>query len=150
MSNEDDLAAKVAKLEAELTALKAQLPKPAEPEKKREPWPRYDPTEGFRMPASAAQAMARVVPDVKSGGFDKTAWDRNKGPGEPGGFGPPNMHSGAKSVERGSGWENPRPLSGSVPGLRYIDQQLDVADAIDKGEAVKRALAAAIGKGSKP
>ena len=140
----DDLAAKISALEAELAALKSQLPKPEPKPMKREPWPRYDPTEGMRMPASAVKAMAQIVPDPKSSpGFNRHAWLQTKGPGEPGGFGaPPTV--GGKPVERGSGWVEPLPHS--VPGLRYVDQLCDVQDAIDKGEAVKRVAAAIIGK----
>ena len=145
--SEDDLAKKVAELAAELEKVKAQLPKPAEPPKKREPWPRYDPTENMKMPPSAAQAMARVVPDIKDRkGFDRAAWQRMKGPGEPGGFGGPPKTGGAKPVEKGPGWENPRPLE-PPPGVRICDQIADhfakldkeqmIADAIDRVRKVK-------------
>ena len=48
---------RIAKLETELAALKAELkakaePPVEEPKKPREPWPKYDPTEGMGMPAA--------------------------------------------------------------------------------------------------
>ena len=152
MSNADDLAAKVAELEKELAAQKAELDKlkPAAPDvpKKREPWPRYDPTEGFRLPPSAAQAMARVFPDIKDRkGFDAHAHAQTK-PSEPGGFGPPNMHSAAKPIERGSGYVKAQPLE-PPSGISHCDRIADHFADIDRGEAVKRALAAAIGKTGK-
>jgi hypothetical protein len=103
-----ELAAKIAELESKLAALEAKS-KPVEPAKsvERKPWPKIDYTENFRMPASAVKAMTAIVPDMKpKPGFDRAAWDRNKGPGEPGGFGPPRTEP-AKVPERGSGWASP-------------------------------------------
>ena len=107
----DDLSKRIAALEAELAALKAQV-KPAEqPLKAKGTWPRYDPTEGFRLPASAAKAMANVVPDPKAReGFNAHAHAQTK-VGVPGGFGEAPKSIG-KPVERGSGWVEPRPLAG--------------------------------------
>jgi len=75
----DELAEWIAKLEAQLAELKAQLPKAEKPFVQREPIPRFDPTEGMRLPADAAQAMARVVPDPPKGkGFNPHAWSQTK------------------------------------------------------------------------
>ena len=84
--------------------------------------------------------MASVVPDPKPGpGFNAHSWNQNKGPGEPGGFGAPPGPSGAREpeVKRGSGWGDPAPLS-QPPGIKYIDQQIDVQDAIDRAELKRR------------
>ena len=86
----EDHEKRIAELEKELAALKAKAAeRDAGIPKDRPPWPRYDPTEGFRLPASAARAMAAVVPDVKNPKWDAHAWSETHGPGSPGGFGPP-------------------------------------------------------------
>jgi hypothetical protein len=41
-----------------------------------------------------------------------------------------------KPVERGTGWREPRPLE-SPPGLKYVDQQLDVADELERRKRAK-------------
>jgi hypothetical protein len=135
MSNEE-LVKRIAALEAELSALKAEV-KPAKPSlKAKGTWPKYDPTEGFRLPPSAAKAMAAVVPDLKPGpGFNAHSHAQSK-PGVPGGFGEPPK-TGTGTVERGSGWVEPAKLD-NPPGLKYVDQQLDVADAIDRAELKRR------------
>jgi hypothetical protein len=86
VSNEE-LVKRIADLEAELANLRAQLPKEEKPFEPKE-WPRYDPTEGLRMPASAAKPMADLIhgKGVKS---DMGAWARER-IGERGGFGPPS------------------------------------------------------------
>jgi hypothetical protein len=133
MSNEE-LVKRIAALEAELSALKAEVKPAAEPPLKRGTWPKYDPTEGFRLPPSAAKAMAAVVPDIKD--RSKLPDTRRASYPEPGGFGPPK--TGSEPVKpRGSGWVEPAKLD-NPPGLKYVDQQLDVADAIDKAELRRR------------
>jgi hypothetical protein len=140
----DDLAKRIAALEAELAALKAEV-KPAEPTlKAKGAWPKYDPTEGFRLPPSAAKAMAAVVPDVKD--RSKLPDTRRASYPEPGGFGPPPRSTGLGAVERGSGWIEPSKLEGP-PGLRYVDQQIDVQNQIDKRDLERRLGGA--GHGSK-
>jgi hypothetical protein len=86
----DELATRVAKLEAELAEAKKALEavKPKEPFKSRLEMPRIDWTEGMRMAPDAAQAMARVVPDIKGQKFSEHAWSQTRMYG-PGGFGPP-------------------------------------------------------------
>src|SRR5260370_39309999 len=74
MSDEE----RIANLEAEIAELKrkAEPPKPFVPKK---PMPKYDPTEGMRLPPSAVKAMAGVYnPDVKGGGFNANAWAQTK------------------------------------------------------------------------
>jgi hypothetical protein len=86
VSNED-LVKRIAALEAELAALKTQV-KPKEPFKSKFEMQKIDWTEGMRMGSDAAQAMARVVPDVKGQKFSEHAWSQTRMYG-PGGFGPP-------------------------------------------------------------
>ena len=43
----------------------------------------------------------------------------------------------AKPVVRGSGWSPLSPLENSVPGIKYVDQQCDVQDALDRAERMK-------------
>jgi hypothetical protein len=121
MAEEKTLEQRIAALEAELKEAKEAkeaAEKAAEPFKPKKPWPKYDPTEGFRLPASAAGAMARVVPDPPAAaGFNAHAHAQTK-PGVPSGFGAPRTEP-AKLVERGTGWVEPQPL-GSVPGLKYV------------------------------
>jgi len=82
---------KVEELQRQLDELKAQMPAP-KAAFVRKPMPRFDPTEGMRMPPSAAQAMARVVPDVEEEKWSPerqaNAWAQTKTYG-PSGFGPP-------------------------------------------------------------
>jgi hypothetical protein len=84
--------------------------------------------------------MARVVPDPKpKPGYNQHSWQQNKGPGEPGGFGSPMGPSGAREpdVKRGTGWVDPQRLD-QPSGIKWIDQQIDVQDAIDKAELKRR------------
>src|SRR6266436_8203208 len=122
----DDQADRIAKIERELAELKAQVKPPVE--KPREPWPKYDPTEGFRLPASAVKAMCDVVPD-----FRGIAQEQKHGRSEPGFLKPTE----AGPVVRGTGWQNPVPLV-VPPGIKYVDQLIDVQDAVDKRELEKR------------
>jgi hypothetical protein len=113
VSNEE-LVKRIADLEAELAALKAQLP-PPEKEFVRKPMPRFDPTENMKMPASAVKPMADVVHDAKGLKFDRDAWARTR-PSVPGGFGAPVGPSGANEVQRGSGWRDQWPLEPQIKG----------------------------------
>jgi hypothetical protein len=148
MSSElDDLKRQLAELKEqiaakekaeELPAYMSHIKRPEEPPAKPK-MQKYDPTEGFRLPGSAAKAMAAVVPDPKPlAGFNAHSWNQNKGPGEPGGFGPPPKPTvGVGEVKRGSGWVDPQRLD-QPSGIKYIDQQIDVQDAIDKAELERR------------
>jgi hypothetical protein len=101
MSEHDELANRVAKLEAELAEAKKTLEavKPKEPFRSKLEMPRIDWTEGMRMPPNAAQAMARVVPDVKGQKFSEHAWSQTRMYG-PGGFGPPPERMAQMDKER--------------------------------------------------
>jgi|SRR6516164_2641390 hypothetical protein len=101
MTNEE-LATEIAALKAKIAALEAQVkPEPELPPKGS--WPKYDPTEGFRLPASAAKAMAAVVPDIKDKKFDAHAWSQTKGLSAPGGFGPAQDKPWPAEVRRSEG-----------------------------------------------
>src|SRR5262245_18135998 len=97
----DELAARVAKLEVELAEAKKALEtvKTKEPFKSRLEMPKIDYTENFRLPPDAAQAMARVVPDVKGQKFSEHAWSQTRMYG-PGGFGPPPERMAQMDKER--------------------------------------------------
>jgi len=93
ISNEERIAAleaELAKAVSELAELKAQL-KPKEEFKPKKPWQKIDYTAGFRLPADAAQAMARIVSDVKRPPMTaeqiESAWGRSRISG-PSGLGP--------------------------------------------------------------
>ena len=111
----DELVKRIADLERELAELKAQLPPVEKPFVPR-PMPRFDPTENFRMPASAVKPMADLI-HGKGGKYDPNAWARNRYP-QPGGFGAPIEPGGVKvrEVERGSGWRNAAPLEPQIKG----------------------------------
>jgi hypothetical protein len=116
MENEmSDLEKEVADLKAKLAELEARLPKVEEPFKPSFEMPRFDPTENFRLPASAAKAMSDVI-NPKAPKFDPSAWARNSYP-QPGGFGAP-QDAKPKPVEpvRGSGWVEPSKLEGQIKG----------------------------------
>lgn len=99
MSSNDELVKRIAALEAELAELKARVPKP-EPEFVQREWPRYDPTESFRLPASTAREMARVVPAAKQSKENPMdAWARERR-SSPGGFGPKEKPVGEPEVRR--------------------------------------------------
>ena len=89
--------------------------------KPRAPMPKYDPTEGFRLPPSAAQAMARVVPDVKPSGFNAHAWAQTKA-GSPSGFGPPKWEEEKKPQVTKA--EQPKPVDTRSPQTRMFDDMV--------------------------
>jgi hypothetical protein len=95
------------------------------------PWPRFDPTSRMGMPASAMRAMVEAVPD-----FRGIAAEQRAGLSQPGML--PEKIVGGEPKVRGSGWREPAKLE-SPPGLRWVDQQIDVADALDK-QALERKL----------
>jgi hypothetical protein len=72
-----DTEKRIADLERELAELKRKAEPPEV--KVRKPMPKYDPTEGMRLPPSAVKAMAGVYnPDVKGKGFNANAWAQTK------------------------------------------------------------------------
>jgi hypothetical protein len=139
MTEYDELAKRVGALEKELAEAKRELEavKPVvDVPKPEKPWPKYDPTEGMSMPMNAMKPMVDLInpKDVK---YDPNAFARNR-LSEPGGFGgPPKSRTVSEPEKRGSGWVDPLKLD-QPPGIKYIDQQIDVQDAIDKAELKRR------------
>jgi hypothetical protein len=121
----DDQADRIAKLERELAELKAQVKPPVE--KPREPWPKYDPTEGFRLPASAVKAMCDVVPD-----FRGIAQEQKHGMGEPGGF----LGSEPKAEKKEPRRATETPLE-PPPGVKYVDEIAKHFDRLDRLQTMK-------------
>jgi hypothetical protein len=85
---------------------------------------------GAGMPPSAIEEMAKAVPDKL---VREIVDDHRHGRAEPGFLKP----SESAPVVRGSGWVEPVPL-GNPPGIKYVDQLIDVQDAVDKRELEKR------------
>jgi hypothetical protein len=114
MEMSDELVKRIADLERELAELKQRLA-PKEPYVPKE-WPRFDPTESMRMPASAVKPMADLI-HGKGAKYDPDAWARTRR-SEPGGFGSPAEPSGARREpeERGPGWNDPMKLEGPIKG----------------------------------
>jgi hypothetical protein len=137
--SEADMTAKeeLAALRREVEELKAKLspPKPFVPE----PYQRYDPTEGMRMPPSALAAMVAAVPDRV---IRDIAMRDNRAPtGRPGMIPTSQQSSGGGGSGNvpgsGTGWAHETPI-GPPPGLRYVDAQLDAQDAKDRQELIEK------------
>ena len=92
MTDHDELAKRVEKLEAELAEAKKALEalKPEEPFVPKFEMPHYDPTEGMSMSGSAMKPMVDLIhgkgPKQDAQAI-RNAWARNSYP-QPGGFGP--------------------------------------------------------------
>jgi len=128
----------LAKLRREVEELKTKLspPKPFEP---LPPW-HFDPTANMSMPRSVMQEMAAAVPDHMI--RDIAMRDGRAPTGRPGVIpGSQQPTSPRPSAGDGSGWAREIPL-GPSPHQRYVDQQLDAADARDKAERIQQAAAA--------
>src|SRR5262249_49090492 len=99
-----------------------------EPFKPKFEMPRFDPTEGMRLPPGAAQAMARVVPDVKGQKFSEHAWSQTRMYG-PGGFGPPPERMAQMDKEtRPKKKEAQKPVPAQdtrSPQTRIFDEMVD-------------------------
>jgi hypothetical protein len=83
------------------------------------------------MPQSAMDDLARAVPDKLC--QEIVADLRGFGRAQPGGFLGPTEPSG--QVRRASGGETPLE---PPPGVKWIDQMVDVQDALDKRDLEKR------------
>src|SRR5262245_51732380 len=81
------------------------------------------------MPASAVQDLAKAVPDDL---VQAIVHDHRHGPGEPGWLRPDAPTETVKS----RGWQNGRPLAGSVPGIRHVDRIAEGFAARDKVEQI--------------
>ena len=118
------LGKQIAELRKRIAELEAQLA-PKELFKPREPWRKIDWTEGMKMPASAAQEMARVVPDVKGAQTAEqvqSSWARSR-IGGPGGFGPPDGNWDKPQAQPKS---EPKPAQDNrSPQMRIFDAMVD-------------------------
>jgi hypothetical protein len=127
MSEEiEDLKRRITELEADLKRLlKAQEPKT--PLKPRQPYVPRDWTAGMRMPPDAAQAMARVVPDVKrepqTAQQVQDAWAKTRISG-PSGFGPPKWEE-EKKPQPQKPEEPQKPKDNRSPQTRIFDAMVD-------------------------
>jgi hypothetical protein len=81
------------------------------------------------MPSSAIQQMTDCIDDKTM----RVIVEEQRHRPEPG-FLPPDS---SPPKEKGSGWQKPTELS-SPPGIKYVDQLIDVQDAVDKRELEKR------------
>jgi len=83
------------------------------------------------MPDSAVKALCDAVPDSVMADIVSDARRTNE----------PKFlkRERREPVVRGSGWQRPVGLEGSVPGIKLMDQMMDVADAVDRRE-LKRKL----------
>jgi hypothetical protein len=89
-------------------------------------------SEGGALPESAVADLAAAVPTEL---IQSIVTDNRRGVSEPGWL-PPPKHDPEKT--KGSGWSNPVPLEGSVPGVKWADQMMDVQDALDRKEREKQ------------
>src|SRR5262245_11398028 len=117
---------RIKQLEEEVARLKGEERKP--PSK---PWPKWDPTEGMRMPPSALAAMVAAVPDRLMA--DIVA-DNRRGL-EPRSIIPPEPRP--KLQTKGSGFVDPIPLR-SPPGIEILDRVMDRQDELDKRSAAAK------------
>jgi hypothetical protein len=128
MSEEKTLEQRIAALETELKEAKeAKAKAEKEPFKLKKPWPKYDPTEGMGMPASAVKAMIEAVPDMRGIAMEQRTVS-----------GPGMLKPSQEPVKpRGSGWVEPTPLE-PPSGIKYVDQMCDVQDAIDRRDLQRK------------
>lgn len=88
------------------------------------------------MPQSAVQSLVDCVGDQQV----RDIVNDLRTVSEPGGFLPSKSGPSSGTAvpkERGSGWKNPPPLEPPA-GIKYIDQALDVQDALDRRDLEKR------------
>jgi hypothetical protein len=132
MTEEEELRKQVAELQAKTVELAERLKAlEPDPEFKRQPMPRWDPTARMRMPASAIQAMVEAVPDAL---VRNIARDFHRGVTAPSSMIPGR---GQEPVVRGSGWVDPAPLA-SPPGIKLIDQMAAVEDRQWRAERARQ------------
>ena len=139
MSEEKSLEALKAELEiqkAQLKKLQDQINPP-----KSEPFqmPRFDPTEGMKMPRSAMEAMVNALPasfysDLRADAMKPNPVTGGANPGP------------QPQVKRGSGWRDEVPL-GPPPGIEHCDRLMDAQDAKDRAELAMKLAQARLAKG---
>ena len=120
MTAKEELAA----LKKKVEELEAKVSPPKPKEFVPEPYQRYDPTEGMRMPPSALQAMAGHPCNQVMAGVIQ---DRHA-PTSAGGMIPST--GGPVPSSSTPGYVDPRPLS-PPPGINWVDAQL-IADEVRK------------------
>ena len=86
---------------------------------------------GNAMPRSAVEDLVKAVGDEQVRAIVK---DLGKGPAQPGGL----LGPSGSARERGIGWLKGAQLE-PPPGVKWCDQMMDVADAVDRRE-LKRKL----------
>ena len=126
-NKDDELAA----LKKKLEELEAKVSPPKPKEFVPEPYQRYDPTEGMRMPPSALQAMAghpcnQVMPGVIQ--------DRHAPTGRPGMIPTGDVRG---SAGHGTGYVDPRPLT-NPPGTNWVDAIAIADDARQRAELKRK------------
>jgi hypothetical protein len=144
MSNNAD---KIAKLEAEVAALKASQPKPAKSFEEMEREAReyasqmHELREGrmrYATPPSVVRDMAGGVSEADCADL-RRASHRPTGPSPMSPSSPPataRSGGGGHVPGGGTGWSREIPIGPSMH-QRYVDAQLDAADARDKAERMR-------------
>jgi hypothetical protein len=122
-----ELKARVAELEAKA---KPPAPAPSTPQS----FQRYDPTENFRMPASALREMVNAVPDQMMRDIAMRDGRAPTGPSAAGVIPSSQPLSNVRTGGSGtSGWAREIPLS-PPPGVNILDRIMDHEDAKDRHE----------------
>jgi hypothetical protein len=137
MDQEKNVEALRAELEIEKAKLKALQDQLNPPPKQPSTHPRFDPTEGMSMPASAMKAMIDAVPESVMRGLRADALKRNP---VTGGAAP-----APQAQQRGSGWIEERPLE-PPPGIALADRLMDHQDKIDRAELALKLAKMELGK----
>ena len=133
MSKEEELRKQVADLGAQIAELQARLKAlEPEPEFKRQPMPRWDPTARMQMPRNAADAMLAAVPDSL---MRDVARDFGRGVSQPGSM--IARRDGREPVVRGTGWQDAVPLR-PPPEQELIGRLVDQQDRLDLVERARR------------
>ena len=137
MSDESELS----KLKKQVAELKDQLnPPPRQPSNH----PRFDPTEGMSMPASAMRDLINAVPDALMRDLRGDA--RKPNPTTlSGGITKPTASESPKAIGK-KGWIDERPLE-PPPGIEHCDRMMDEQDRIDRTDLALRLAKASLNKG---
>ena len=123
-------------LKKEIADLKQKIDPPPRPPSTHQP---HDYTQGMSMPREAIRDLINAVPDALMRDLRGDARKPNPVTGGPN----PQPTS---QVQRGSGWQQPRPLE-PPPGIAIMDRMMDEQDKIDKAELALRIAKARMAKG---